>query len=84
MARVEPRALTSSALRPQPAPQMIAAEATNLQRSAGEELALQWLAAAQKELDTSIQALTRSGADRAAVLKLSGIYHNLLRRWAQT
>ena len=31
-------------------PQLIAAEATNLQRSAGEELALQWLAAAQKEL----------------------------------
>jgi peptidyl-prolyl cis-trans isomerase D len=31
-------------------PQLIAGEVTNLQRSAGEELALQWLAAAQKEL----------------------------------
>ena len=36
------------------------------------------------ELDRSIQSLTRSGADPAAVLQLSGIYHNLLRRWAQT
>lgn len=36
------------------------------------------------ELDHSIQSLTRSGADPAAVLQLSGIYHNLLRRWAQT
>ncbi len=36
------------------------------------------------ELDASIQALTASGADRAAVLRLTGIYHNLLRRWAGT
>ena len=36
------------------------------------------------ELDTSIQALTRSGADAAAVLQLTGIYHNLLRQWAET
>lgn len=35
------------------------------------------------ELDTSIQALTRSGADAAAVLQLTGVYHNLLRRWAE-
>lgn len=31
-------------------PQLIAGEVTGLQRAAGEELALQWLAAAQKEL----------------------------------
>lgn len=31
-------------------PQLIASEVTGLQRTAGEELALQWLAAAQKEL----------------------------------
>lgn len=36
------------------------------------------------ELDTSIQQLTRSGADARAVLQLTGIYHNLLRRWSQT
>ena len=36
------------------------------------------------ELDASIQALTQAGADAAAVLQLSGVYHNLLRRWAQT
>lgn len=36
------------------------------------------------ELDASIQALTRSGADREAVLRLTGVYHNLLRQWAET
>jgi PKHD-type hydroxylase len=36
------------------------------------------------ELDASIQALTASGADRAAVLRLTSLYHNLLRRWAET
>jgi len=36
------------------------------------------------ELDTSIQTLTRQGADAAAVLQLTGVYHNLLRRWAET
>ena len=36
------------------------------------------------ELDTSIQTLTHSGADSGAVLQLTGVYHNLLRRWAQT
>ncbi len=36
------------------------------------------------ELDTSIQALTRSAADGAALLQLTGVYHNLLREWAQT
>lgn len=36
------------------------------------------------ELDASIQTLTQSGADRDAVLRLTGVYHNLLRRWAET
>jgi PKHD-type hydroxylase len=36
------------------------------------------------ELDGSIQALTASGADATAVLQLTGIYHNLLRQWAET
>jgi len=36
------------------------------------------------ELDGAIQALTASGADRDAVLRLTGVYHNLLRRWAET
>ncbi|MGN6654659.1 MAG: Fe2+-dependent dioxygenase [Rhodanobacter sp.] len=36
------------------------------------------------ELDTSIQALTRTQADHAALLQLTGVYHNLLRQWAET
>ena len=36
------------------------------------------------EMDTAIEALRRSQADNAAVLQLSGVYHNLLRRWAET
>jgi PKHD-type hydroxylase len=36
------------------------------------------------ELDASIQTLTASGADAGAVLQLTGVYHNLLRCWAQT
>lgn len=36
------------------------------------------------ELDTSIQALNRANADAGALLQLSGVYHNLLRRWAET
>lgn len=36
------------------------------------------------ELDSSIQSLTRSGADAATVLQLTGVYHNLLRQWAET
>lgn len=41
------------------------------------------------QLDTSIQALTASGASTSpdsheALLRLTGIYHNLLRRWAET
>ena len=36
------------------------------------------------ELDASIQALTATAADRASVLRLTNVYHNLLRRWAET
>ncbi|MEO6925520.1 MAG: Fe2+-dependent dioxygenase [Rhodanobacter sp.] len=36
------------------------------------------------ELDTSIQTLTRTGADAAALLQLTGVYHNLLRQWAES
>ena len=35
------------------------------------------------EMDASIESLRRSKADAAAVLQLTGIYHNLLRRWAE-
>jgi PKHD-type hydroxylase len=36
------------------------------------------------ELDTSIQTLTRTGADASAILQLTGVYHNLLRQWAES
>lgn len=36
------------------------------------------------ELDSSIQALTASGAERTTVVQLTNVYHNLLRRWAET
>ncbi|WP_458069404.1 Fe2+-dependent dioxygenase [Rhodanobacter sp. BL-MT-08] len=36
------------------------------------------------ELDTSVQTLTRAGADADVLLTLTGIYHNLLRQWAET
>jgi len=35
------------------------------------------------EMDSSIERLRDSNADAAAVLQLTGIYHNLLRRWAE-
>lgn len=34
------------------------------------------------DLDQAIQSLTASGTDKAQLVKLTGIYHNLLRRWA--
>jgi PKHD-type hydroxylase len=34
------------------------------------------------DLDQSIQALTAANAAPEALLQLTGIYHNLLRRWA--
>ena len=36
------------------------------------------------EMDSSIQTLTQSGADTDALLQLTGVYHNLLRQWAET
>lgn len=36
------------------------------------------------EMDTSITRLTQTGADSNAVLQLTGVYHNLLRQWAET
>jgi PKHD-type hydroxylase len=34
------------------------------------------------DLDTSIRELTSQGADARSLLRLTGCYHNLLRRWA--
>lgn len=36
------------------------------------------------EMDTAITQLTQGGADREAVLQLTGVYHNLLRQWVET
>jgi PKHD-type hydroxylase len=36
------------------------------------------------EMDTAIRKFTSDGADQAAILQLTGVYHNLLRRWAET
>jgi PKHD-type hydroxylase len=36
------------------------------------------------ELDTAIRQLADGGADAGALLQLSGVYHNLLRRWSET
>lgn len=36
------------------------------------------------EMDAAIESLRASGAGGDAVLRLTGIYHNLLRQWAET
>jgi PKHD-type hydroxylase len=36
------------------------------------------------ELDTAIQRLATRGTEPEALLQLTGIYHNLLRRWSET
>jgi len=36
------------------------------------------------DMDLSIQELTGQGADKDAVLRLTGVYHNLLREWSVT
>lgn len=36
------------------------------------------------EIDTAITKLTETGADRDAIVQLTGVYHNLLRQWAET
>ncbi|SEL76928.1 PKHD-type hydroxylase [Pseudoxanthomonas sp. GM95] len=35
------------------------------------------------EMDTAIQRLTASGGDQQAIVQLTGVYHNLLRGWAE-
>jgi PKHD-type hydroxylase len=35
------------------------------------------------DLDTAIQSLSRERADHPAAVQLIGVYHNLLRRWAE-
>lgn len=35
------------------------------------------------DMDTAIQALRQSDADEHAIVQLTGVYHNLLRQWAQ-
>lgn len=35
------------------------------------------------EMDTSIERLRQTGGDADAVLQLTGVYHNLLRRWSE-
>ena len=35
------------------------------------------------ELDAALARLRETGADNDAVLQLTGVYHNLLRRWAE-
>jgi PKHD-type hydroxylase len=36
------------------------------------------------EHDSALQELGRTGADHASVVRLAGVYHNLLRLWADT
>jgi PKHD-type hydroxylase len=36
------------------------------------------------DLDRTIQQLGHTGADHAACVRLAGVYHNLLRQWADT
>ncbi|KJV26390.1 Fe2+-dependent dioxygenase [Luteibacter yeojuensis] len=36
------------------------------------------------EMDTAIRKLTADAADQGSILQLTGVYHNLLRRWAET
>lgn len=36
------------------------------------------------DMDVAIQRLTGQGADQGALLELTGVYHNLLRRWGDT
>jgi PKHD-type hydroxylase len=36
------------------------------------------------DLDTAIQQLNRVAADNPAMVQLTSVYHNLLRRWAET
>jgi PKHD-type hydroxylase len=35
------------------------------------------------DMDLAIQRLTRDAPDHPSVVQLTGVYHNLLRRWAE-
>jgi PKHD-type hydroxylase len=35
------------------------------------------------DLDTAIQSLSGDGGDADDLVRLTGVYHNLLRRWAE-
>jgi len=34
------------------------------------------------DLDTAIQRIVRDASDHPSAIELTGVYHNLLRRWA--
>jgi PKHD-type hydroxylase len=36
------------------------------------------------DMDTAIQRLAQESADHPSVIQLTGVYHNLLRTWAET
>ena len=36
------------------------------------------------DMDMSIQNLSQGNEDHPAIIQLTGVYHNLLRQWAQT
>jgi PKHD-type hydroxylase len=36
------------------------------------------------DLDMSIQALSAETPNNAEIVRLSGVYHNLLRQWSET
>jgi PKHD-type hydroxylase len=36
------------------------------------------------DLDVSIRTLTRDLPEHPSLVQLTGVYHNLLRRWAET
>lgn len=59
----------------------------------GERLAAFWIESLVREdsqrnllldMDVAIQRLTAQGADAGSLLELTGVYHNLLRRWGDT
>jgi PKHD-type hydroxylase len=36
------------------------------------------------DFDNTLQQLARTGADHDACVRLAGVYHNLLRQWADS
>jgi outer membrane receptor protein involved in Fe transport len=57
--------------------------------SQGDNLTIRGFAARNGErsllfdLDTAIQRINRDNAEHPAAVQLTGVYHNLLRRWAE-